>query len=152
MLTRIFEQVPGPATVRDLDPAALVVVIESGHRHESVLVARRTVRWRRCRNLTCRFPGCSRPAVVCDVDHTIAFNHRDPASGGLTVLENLKCLCRQHHFLKAFPEERISLAERARRAAQLRSGRRRLLGGPWAVAAIIAILRTPETKGTNLEA
>ena len=56
----------------------------------------------RCRDLTCRFPGCSRPAVVCDVDHTIPFNHQDPAAGGRTVLENLKCLCRQHHRLKTF--------------------------------------------------
>jgi Domain of unknown function (DUF222) len=56
----------------------------------------------RCRDLTCRFPGCSRPAVVCDLDHTTPFNHRDPAAGGLTVLENLKCLCRQHHRLKTF--------------------------------------------------
>jgi len=56
----------------------------------------------RCRDLTCRFPGCSRPAVVCDLDHTVPFNHADPASGGLTVFENLKCLCRQHHRLKTF--------------------------------------------------
>jgi Domain of unknown function (DUF222) len=56
----------------------------------------------RCRDLTCRFPGCSRPAVVCDLDHTTPFNHRDPSAGGLTVLENLKCLCRQHHRLKTF--------------------------------------------------
>jgi hypothetical protein len=56
----------------------------------------------RCRDLTCRFPGCSRPAVVCDLDHTVAFNHRDPSAGGLTVYENLKCLCRQHHLLKTF--------------------------------------------------
>ena len=26
----------------------------------------------RCRDLTCRFPGCDAPADVCDVDHTIA--------------------------------------------------------------------------------
>jgi Domain of unknown function (DUF222) len=56
----------------------------------------------RCRDLTCRFPGCGRPAVVCDIDHTTPFNHADPASGGWTVLENLKCLCRQHHRLKTF--------------------------------------------------
>ncbi len=56
----------------------------------------------RCRDLTCRFPGCSRPAVACDLDHTVPFNHADPACGGLTVFANLKCLCRQHHRLKTF--------------------------------------------------
>ncbi|MBV9641422.1 MAG: DUF222 domain-containing protein [Mycobacteriaceae bacterium] len=56
----------------------------------------------RCRDLTCRFPGCDRAAEHCDIDHTIPFNHADPASGGLTVLENLKCLCRYHHRLKTF--------------------------------------------------
>ncbi|BBU20666.1 HNH endonuclease signature motif containing protein [Mycobacterium xenopi] len=56
----------------------------------------------RCRDLTCRFPGCSRPAMVCDIDHTIPFNHANPKAGGLTVPWNLKCLCRQHHRLKTF--------------------------------------------------
>jgi Domain of unknown function (DUF222) len=56
----------------------------------------------RCRDLTCRFPGCSRPATHCDIDHTIPFNHEHPAAGGLTVAGNLKCLCRQHHRLKTF--------------------------------------------------
>jgi hypothetical protein len=39
---------------------------------------------------------------VCDIDHTIPFNHQDPAAGGPTVIDNLKCLCRQHHRLKTF--------------------------------------------------
>ncbi|OBA99012.1 HNH nuclease [Mycobacteriaceae bacterium 1482268.1] len=56
----------------------------------------------RLRDLTCRFPGCDRPAVVCDIDHSIPFNHNDPRRGGLTVAHNLKCLCRQHHRLKTF--------------------------------------------------
>ncbi len=56
----------------------------------------------RCRDLTCRFPGCSRPAELCDVDHTVPFNHADPIAGGRTVWENLKCLCRLHHRLKTF--------------------------------------------------
>jgi hypothetical protein len=56
----------------------------------------------RCRDLTCRFPGCSRPATKCDIDHTVPFNHDSPAIGGLTVAANLKCLCRQHHRLKTF--------------------------------------------------
>ncbi len=56
----------------------------------------------RCRDLTCRFPGCHRPAVHCDLDHTIPFNHADPAAGGLTVASNIKCLCRFHHRMKTF--------------------------------------------------
>jgi Domain of unknown function (DUF222) len=56
----------------------------------------------RCRDLTCRFPGCSRPASICDIDHTVPFNHESPAAGGPTIAENLKCLCRQHHRLKTF--------------------------------------------------
>ena len=27
----------------------------------------------RCRDLTCRFPGCDRPATHCDIDHTVAY-------------------------------------------------------------------------------
>ncbi len=51
----------------------------------------------RCRDLTCRFPGCTQPADVCDVDHTIPYE-----AGGLTHPSNLKCLCRKHHLLKTF--------------------------------------------------
>jgi hypothetical protein len=51
----------------------------------------------RCRDLTCRFPGCDRPAVGCDIDHTVAFG-----DGGPTHASNLKCLCRRHHLLKTF--------------------------------------------------
>ena len=50
----------------------------------------------RCRDLTCRFPGCDRPADVCDVDHTV------PYPDGPTHASNLKCLCRFHHLLKTF--------------------------------------------------
>jgi uncharacterized protein DUF222 len=51
----------------------------------------------RCRDLTCRFPGCDRAAVRCDLDHTIPFGE-----GGPTQASNLKCLCRIHHLLKTF--------------------------------------------------
>ncbi|WP_066907398.1 HNH endonuclease signature motif containing protein [Mycobacterium interjectum] len=51
----------------------------------------------RCRDLTCRAPGCDHPAVQCDVDHTIPH-----ARGGPTHAANLKCLCRLHHLLKTF--------------------------------------------------
>ncbi|MGV9803248.1 DUF222 domain-containing protein [Mycobacterium sp. NPDC003449] len=59
-------------------------------------------RWIRYRDLTCRFPGCDQPAERCDIDHTVPFDHRDPAAGGLTVPSNLKCLCRHHHRIKTF--------------------------------------------------
>lgn len=61
-------------------------------------------RWVRMRDMTCRFPGCDRPAVGCDLDHTVPFNHADPRIGGATVPWNLKCLCRQHHRDKTFNE------------------------------------------------
>ena len=50
----------------------------------------------RCRDLTCRFPGCDEPAYRCDLDHTIAY----PV--GPTCASNLGCLCRKHHLLKTF--------------------------------------------------
>ncbi|HZQ31478.1 MAG TPA: DUF222 domain-containing protein [Mycobacterium sp.] len=59
-------------------------------------------RFIRSRDLTCRFPGCDVRAEFCDIDHTVPFNHADPAAGGLTVPWNLKCVCRQHHRLKTF--------------------------------------------------
>jgi Domain of unknown function (DUF222) len=51
----------------------------------------------RCRDLTCRAPGCDRPAIGCDIDHTIPY-----ADGGATCASNLKCLCRLHHLMKTF--------------------------------------------------
>lgn len=50
----------------------------------------------RCRDLTCRFPGCDAPAEVCDIDHAIAY----PL--GPTHPSNLRCLCRKHHLLRTF--------------------------------------------------
>ncbi|OBI41504.1 hypothetical protein A5707_07220 [Mycobacterium kyorinense] len=51
----------------------------------------------RCRDLTCRWPGCDRPAGECDLDHTIPY-----AVGGPTHASNLKCYCRTHHLVKTF--------------------------------------------------
>jgi hypothetical protein len=50
----------------------------------------------RCRDMTCRFPGCDWAAEVCDIDHTV------PYPLGPTHPSNLKCLCRKHHLLKTF--------------------------------------------------
>jgi Domain of unknown function (DUF222) len=51
----------------------------------------------RCRDLTCRWPGCDKPANDCDLDHTIPY-----ADGGPTHASNLKCYCRTHHLVKTF--------------------------------------------------
>jgi hypothetical protein len=64
---------------------------EPGYRPSAALE-----RFIRCRDLTCRFPGCDRPAEFCDIDHTV------PWPIGLTHPSNLKCLCRKHHLLKTF--------------------------------------------------
>ena len=58
--------------------------------------SRATADFVRCRDLTCRFPGCDKPAQFCDIDHTVAY----PV--GPTHPSNLKCLCRFHHLLKTF--------------------------------------------------
>jgi len=46
------------------------------------------------RDQHCRFPGCSRPAIACDVDHVVPFPH------GPTADTNLAALCRRHHRFK----------------------------------------------------
>ncbi|OBG17725.1 HNH endonuclease, partial [Mycolicibacterium celeriflavum] len=64
---------------------------ESGYRP-----SQKTARFVRMRDLTCRFPGCGRPAQCCDIDHTT------PYPAGPTHPSNTKCLCRIHHLLKTF--------------------------------------------------
>ena len=51
-------------------------------------------RWVRARDRHCRFPGCRRPAMQCDLDHVI------PHPAGPTSESNLAALCRYHHRLK----------------------------------------------------
>ena len=49
---------------------------------------------------TCTAPGCSRPAVECEIDHGIPFNHHQPELGGRTEPANLHPLCKRHHQAK----------------------------------------------------
>mgnify|MGYP001947183910 FL=1 len=53
-------------------------------------------RFIRCRDLTCRWPGCSVPAERCDIDHTV------PHPVGPTHPSNCKLYCRTHHLIKTF--------------------------------------------------
>ncbi len=64
---------------------------EPGYRPSAALE-----RFIRCRDMTCRFPGCDHPAEFADIDHTI------PWPWGPTHASNLKCLCKKHHLLKTF--------------------------------------------------
>ncbi|WP_425003345.1 HNH endonuclease signature motif containing protein, partial [Mycolicibacterium sp. S3B2] len=52
----------------------------------------------RCRDLTCRIPGCDRPALGADLDHS------NPWPAGPTHPANLNGKCRLHHLLKTFWE------------------------------------------------
>lgn len=53
-------------------------------------------RWVQVRDGTCRFPGCTRVAVRCEVDHSEAW----AADHGTTAHDNLAHLCAAHHHLK----------------------------------------------------
>ena len=53
-------------------------------------------RYLHCRDGTCRFPGCTRRAIVCEPDHTIEWQ-----DGGTTDAGNLAMLCRKLHALKS---------------------------------------------------
>lgn len=61
----------------------------------------------RFRDLTCRFPGCDKPAEFCDIDHTVSWDR-----GGLTHPSNLAALCRAHHLLKTFWVGEVGWSER----------------------------------------
>ena len=50
----------------------------------------------RCRDLTCRWPGCNAPIGRCDIDHTVPWPY------GPTHPSNTKLYCRIHHLLKTF--------------------------------------------------
>lgn len=51
------------------------------------------------RDQTCTFPGCSVPAMRCDLDHIVAYDPDLPAIEQ-TVAANLHSLCRYHHNAK----------------------------------------------------
>ncbi|MFD1721327.1 HNH endonuclease signature motif containing protein [Amnibacterium endophyticum] len=53
-------------------------------------------RWVQVRDEVCRFPGCNRPAHLCDVDHAHEWQH-----GGVTGERNLLCACRADHLAKS---------------------------------------------------
>ncbi|WP_192498250.1 HNH endonuclease signature motif containing protein, partial [Pseudoclavibacter chungangensis] len=63
----------------------------------------------RVRDGHCRFPGCTRPARRCDIDHTIAVT-----DGGTSSLGNMAHLCRRHHTFKHATRWRVEQREPGR--------------------------------------
>ena len=59
-------------------------------------------RFLRARDQHCRFPGCRRAAIRCEIDHTI-----DAALGGPTTLSKLAHLCQRLHSMKQFTSWRV---------------------------------------------
>ncbi|WP_424448899.1 HNH endonuclease signature motif containing protein [Microbacterium arborescens] len=57
------------------------------------------------RDQHCRFPGCRRAAIRCELDHTI-----DYATGGHTHIFNLAHLCQRHHSMKQFTKWEVRQA------------------------------------------
>lgn len=63
-------------------------------------------RWVQARDQHCRFPGCTTPAIRCEIDHVV-----DWAQGGPTTAGNLQALCQRHHSMKQFTGWRVSLLD-----------------------------------------
>jgi hypothetical protein len=61
--------------------------------------------WLQVRDVTCRFPGCSRHAARCEIDHT-----QDWAHDGHTRHDNLAHLCKSHHLLKHKTDRQVAQA------------------------------------------
>ncbi len=67
------------------------------HRHQELTYqpSRKLAHLIAARSPTCIAPGCQRPAVRCDLDHTLPYDQ-----GGRTCECNLAPLCRHHHRCK----------------------------------------------------
>ena len=86
----LAELIAGGAKVQPLTQIAALPT-EPRYRPSAALTA-----FVRMRAMTCSFPGCSRAAHRCDLDHLI------PWPAGATHPANLAPLCRLHHLLKTF--------------------------------------------------
>jgi hypothetical protein len=72
-------------------PTAKELVAEPRYRPSAALA-----RFVQARHLTCCFPGCDKPAMGCDIDHTVSY------PDGPTHPSNTKPYCRYQHLFKTF--------------------------------------------------
>jgi Domain of unknown function (DUF222)/HNH endonuclease len=90
--------IPAELVVELAKTARLAPVVPPAEAEAHYVASRRLADFVRCRDLTCRAPGCDRPATESDIDHTVPY-----ADGGATHPSNLKCLCRLHHRAREEP-------------------------------------------------
>ena len=72
----------------------------------------------RVRQRTCSYTGCRRPAVRCDLDHTVPYDQ-----GGRTCECNLAPACRRHHRAKQVPGWHLEQRRPGQMTWRLPSGR-----------------------------
>ena len=89
---------PGPLLRRAALGATIAAIVHPGQAppEPRYTPSKKLADFVRCRDQTCRFPGCHEPATHCDLDHTIPWPY------GPTQASNLKAVCRKHHLLKTF--------------------------------------------------
>ena len=81
------------STIRRLVTDSAGCILDAGRRHYLASDLQKLVL--RLRDQHCRFPGCSRPAERCEIDHATPYD-----SGGRTDSCNLGPLCKHHHEMK----------------------------------------------------
>ncbi|MFN8170760.1 MAG: DUF222 domain-containing protein [Candidatus Nanopelagicales bacterium] len=81
------------STIRRLVTDSAGCILDAGRRHYLASDLQKLVL--RLRDQHCRFPGCTRPAERCEIDHAHPYD-----AGGHTDTCNLGPLCKHHHELK----------------------------------------------------
>ena len=92
-LTDALDAALGSSTIRRLVTDATGCILDAGRRHYLASDLQKLVL--RLRDQHCRFPGCSRPAERCEIDHATPYD-----AGGHTDTCNLGPLCKFHHEMK----------------------------------------------------
>lgn len=121
-----------PAVTRSLRPVVAHPdghVLDVGRRAYALPTALR--RLIVARDATCRFPGCTRPASRCQVDHADSWDE-----GGRSDVANLGALCTRHHQAKTHAGWRIVDSHADGSCTWVSPLGRRYARGPTAVVAI----------------
>ncbi len=93
------------STIRRLVTDSAGCILDAGRRHYLASDLQKFVL--RLRDQYCRFPGCSRPAERCEIDHATPYD-----AGGRTDQCNLGPLCKHHHEMKTAGHWHITTSAR----------------------------------------